>query len=59
MESILENIEQNMKNVYSQVSNEITIVLACKNGVLEILQLLSPMNSLLLTLFMKKILKTA
>lgn len=39
MESVLENIERNMKNVYSRVSNnEITLVLACKNGVLEILQ---------------------
>jgi hypothetical protein len=40
MESVLENIERNMKNVYSRVSNnEITLVLACKNGVLEIYQI--------------------
>ena len=29
----LENIERNMKNIYSRVSvNEMTIVIACKNG---------------------------
>ena len=35
----LENIERNMKNIYSRVSvNEMLLVIACKNGSLDIIQ---------------------